>query len=97
MKGIEHKCIWASFFLSMYSFEKIGWIPRMGLESTSPRDVGSSPIRGIQPIFSEEYVEWKTDAHIHMCINPAMSCARFASEEKSSQRLCFHTLLHRTY
>ena len=28
--------------------------------------MGSSPIRGIRPIFSEEYVEWENDAHIHI-------------------------------
>ena len=42
----------------------------MGLEPTSPGDVDSSPIRGIQPIFSKEYIERKKDAHMHLCSIP---------------------------
>ena len=33
-----------------------------------PGDVASSPSQGIQPIFSEEYIEKKKDAHIHMLL-----------------------------
>ena len=45
-----------------------------------PGDVGSSPSRGIQPIFSEEYVERekrKTDTNTLICLFPFIATFMF--------------------